>query len=388
MPDNAVKKKLEAAKEATNKKFGAQAASLGNEHYKLNSVPSGILGFDYKSGIGGLPFQHMTEIFGANMLGKSTAFAYSVIAQVQKQGKLPALIATEPTFDFKWAEKLHGLDSELLLINRPDNAEEAFAMLRELVYDGLVDYIVLDSLGALAVQSEAEDSDSKRKAYGISGVVTSGLNAIMPRLYKNHQGLLIINQQRQDTKARQSNMTLYESPGGEALKHHASMRIQLKPGKERFMAKIDGDDVMVGRELILSFKKNKLAQAASKSARFNFFNIETDEYGLGIDHVSDIINTAKMAGVIEAAGAYLRHPSFPKGQVQGRKALAAYIEKEPKVVEVIRKEVMTKMLQNEVEAQRHNEELKAQDVQIETKGDTDDDNPDGVLLPNQLKGDS
>lgn len=372
MPNDHVRKKLEDARDATNKKFGAQAAALGSEHHKIKTVPSGILAFDYKSGIGGLPYQHMVEVFGANMLGKSTAFAYSVMAQVQKENKLPALIGTEPTFDKDWAHLLHGLDPDLLLINRPDNAEEAFAMLRELVYDNLVDYIVIDSIGALAAQSEAEDADAKKKAFGISGVVTSGLNAIMPRLYKNHQGLLILNQQRQDTKARSANMTLYESPGGEALKHHASMRIQLKPGKERFMAKIDGEDVMVGRELVLSFKKNKLAQAASKSARFNFFNIDTDEYGVGIDHVSDILNTAKMAGVIESAGAWLRHPAFPKGQLQGRKALAEFIEKKPEVIEVLRKDVMEKMKQNEAEAKKKNEALVAEDVQTKT-GDEDDE---------------
>lgn len=371
MPNDAVRKKLEAAKAATNQKFGAQAASLGNEHYRLESVPSGILSFDYKSGIGGLPYQHMVEIFGSNMLGKSTAFAYSVIANVQKQNKLPALIATEPTFDYEWAEKLHGVNPELLLINRPDNAEEAFDMLRDLVYGDLIDYIVIDSLGALAAASEAQEEGVK-KAYGISGVVTSGLNSVMPRLYKNHQGLLIINQQRQDTKARQANMTLYESPGGEALKHHASMRIQLKPGKDRFKSKIDGEDIMVGRELVLAFKKNKMSQGASKSAHFNFFNIETEEYGLGIDRISDILNTAKMAGVIEAAGAWLRHDSFPKGQLQGRKALAEYIAKEPEVVEVIRKEVMTKMLQNEEDARVKNEQLKAQDVHIEPEESDDD----------------
>lgn len=360
---NDAMKKLEAAKAATINKFGPQSAALGNEHYKLDVVPSPSLMLDYKLGIGGMPYGHMVEVFGANQIGKSSVLGYGTLANVQRQNKLPAVILVEPHFDPLWLEKLHGLDPNLLLINRPDNAEEAFDMLRDLVYGELVDYILLDSLGALASQSEAQE-EGKKKAFGISGLVTSGLNSIMPRLYKNRQGLMIINQQRQATNVGGNiNMTLYDSPGGEALKHHAAVRIQLKPGRERFNAKIDGEDVMVGRELVCSFKKNKLAQAANKGARFNFFNIETKEYGIGIDKANDIANVAKIAGVIEPAGAWLRHSSFPDGKLQGKKALAKYLEENPAGIEPIRAEVMSRMIENELDAQVENE-AKVLDVKV------------------------
>lgn len=357
MTDNTAQlKRLEQAKETTNKKFGVHSAALGNERYSFNVVPSPSLMLDYKLGIGGFPYRHMVELFGSNGLGKTSAIGYGVIANVQKEGKLPAIIAAEPTFDAEWAQKIHGLDPDLLLINRPDNAEMAFEMLHDLVFDNLVDYILFDSVGALAAESETKE-EGKKKAFGISGVVTSGLNAIMPRLYKNNQGLLIINQQRQDTKTRaQAGVTMYETPGGEALKHHAMIRIQLKPGKDRYKVKIDGEDVMVGRELKCTFKKNKLAQAANKSAEFTFFNIETPEYGLGIDKTADILNTAKVAGVIEPAGAWLRHHAFPDGKLNGKKALTQYIQENPEVVNVIREEVLAVMVKNELEAAAKNKE--------------------------------
>jgi recombination protein RecA len=352
-------KKLEAAKAATIHKFGAQSAALGSEHYKLNVVPSPSLMLDYKLGIGGMPYGHMVEVFGANQIGKSSVLGYGTLANVQRQNKLPAVILVEPHFDPLWLAKLHGLNPDLLLINRPDNAEEAFDMLRDLVYGELVDYILIDSLGALASQSEAQE-EGKKKAFGISGLVTSGLNSIMPRLYKNRQGLMIINQQRQATNTGGNiNMLIYDSPGGEALKHHAAIRIHLKKGRERFTAKIDGEDVLVGNELVCTLKKNKLAQAANKGARFNFFNIETEEYGIGIDKASDIINVAKVSGVIEPAGAWLKHPSFPGGKLQGKKALAQYLEEHPEGIEPIRAGVMTKMIENELDTQGKN------DVQIE-----------------------
>jgi recombination protein RecA len=354
MSNAALKKRAEDAKNITVDKFGDKSAIVGNEHYELNVVPTPSLMLDYKLGIGGFPYGQMVELFGSNGLGKTSALGYGVLANVQRQGKLPGIIAMEPHFDKGWAQKLHGLDPEILIVGHPDNAEEAFEMLHEWVYGGLVDYIMVDSIGAMASRSETEEG-GKKKAYGASGVITSGLNATIPRLYKNNQGLLIINQQRQAGQSR-TGQTFHESPGGEALKHHAQIRIQLKPGKEKYTLKLDGDPkpVVVGRELICAFKKNKMAQAADKNAAFTFFNIETEEYGLGVDKVGDVIATSLVTGVLQKAGAWLNHQDFPKGKLQGKKALAEFIEEEPKIVDVIRKEVMERMLNREIALAKEN----------------------------------
>lgn len=368
MNKTAVKKKLEVARNETNKKFGDKAARIGNERYKFNVVPSGSLMLDYKLGTGGLPYGFAVEVFGSNGLGKTSALGYATLANVQRQGKLPAIIAVEPHFDAEWAYRLHGLDPDLLLINHPDNAEEAFEMLHDMVYDGLVDYILFDSIGALASESETKEG-GKKKAFGASGVITSGLNAVMPRLYKNNQGLMLINQQRHDTKVRANpgQSTPMESPGGEALKHDCQIRIHLKPGKDRFQAKIPGEEkpVLVGRELVCSFKKNKLAQAVNTAARFNFFHIETAEYGFGIDRAADIINVAKIAGVIESSGAWLKHPSFPDGKLQGKKALADYIKENPQAIDPVRNEVLERMVENELKAKADNERAKEAEITVE-----------------------
>jgi recombination protein RecA len=284
-----------------------------------------------------------TTRLASNALGKSSAIAYPTIANVQAQGKLPALIAAEPAFDESWAAKL-GVDTEMLLLQRPDSIEEAFDMLHDLVYGNLVDYIVFDSVGGMGTHSETEGRG--KKAFGISGVVTSGLNAIMPRLWKNGQGLMLMNQQRQDTSVRVTGATLYESPGGEALKHHCVMRIQLKPGKERWTTKIDGEEVTLGRELVCQFKKNKLAMN-SKAARFNFFYIPS-EYGFGVDRTEDIIRTGKVTGVITGTN-WLQHRSFPGGKLNGKTKVAEFLAEHPEAAEQIREDVLTKMHEEQIE---------------------------------------
>lgn len=338
--------------------FGAQSARIGNEHYSLNVVPTSSLMLDYKLGKGGFPYGAMVEIFGGNKLGKSSAIGYGVLANVQREGKLPALIAVEPHFDEDWAYKLHGLDPDLILIQYPDNVQEAFDMLYDLVFNTEIDYIMVDSLGAMGNESSQKDG-GKKKAYGISGDVTSGLNDIMPRLYKSNKGLLMINQQRQAGQS-QTGQTFHESPGGEALKHHALVRIQLKPTSKKYIIKEGKTDVVVGRELKCVFRKNKMAQADSKAAEFDFYNIETEQYGiLGIDRVKDVVDTAKIAGVIKPNGSWLEHEIFPKGKVQGINKARAFFAENPNAYSVIREGVMGVMIQNEIAAAEANEAAKA-----------------------------
>jgi recombination protein RecA len=342
------KKHLESARAESIKKYGDKSASMGNEIYVQNVVPSPSLMYDYKSGIGGILKGALTEIFGTNGLGKTSAFGYGVLANVQKQDELPALIAMEPTFDPDWAYKLHGLDPEMLLILRPDNAQEAFEMLYDLVYNTSIDYILLDSIGAMADKSTQKDGGGI-KAFGVSGQVTSGLNAVMPRLYKNNQGLMIINQQRQGTGGSPG-VTFYESPGGEALKHDAMVRIQLKPGSKKYYAIIEKQKVMVGRQLKCSFKKNKASQAADKSAEFDFYNIKTEEYGglFGIDRVKDHIDAGMVSGAITKAGGYYSHGSFPDGKLQGIKAARTYFGEHPETFDAIRADVIECMTNREI----------------------------------------
>lgn len=343
---------LEKMRDQARTKWGGVSVTLGSQRIQQNVVPSPSWLLDYKTGIGGWPLNHMVEIYGANSLGKSSAFAYPTIANLQAMDKIPALIAAEPQFDIEWAKKL-GVDPELMLLYRPDHAEEAFEMMHDLVYKNQIDYIVLDSLGALAPKSEtAEGSGGTKKAYGISGTVTSGLNAIMPRMWKNNIGMMILNQQRQAGTAGNNGPMMYESPGGEGLHHNAVIRIQVKPGSPPggYKDTIDGEEVICGRQLICTFKKNKMGYNA-KNARFDFFYVESPKYDnkFGVDRLEDIINTGKVTGVIKGSG-WLEHPAF--GKINGKDKLKEFLTQNPEAISSLREDVLKVMATEQIEARR------------------------------------
>lgn len=341
-----IKMQLEKERARMIQKHGAKSVALGSEKYVMNVVPTKSRMLNYMLGIGGLPYGHMVEVFGANQIGKTSALGYGVVSNVQAQHKVPGIIAMEPMFDIDWAAT-HGVDPDLVIIARPDNAEEAFEIMHDWVFGGLIDYVLFDSIGAAGSKSDVEDG-SKKKAYGNSGVVTAGLNAIMPRAFKNNVGIMLINQQRQTGVF--NGTTLYDSPGGEGLKHHAMIRIHLKPGRNKYTAEIDGEKILVGRELIAAFKKNKLAQATNKTARFDYYHIASPLNPVGVDVAADVINTAKLTNVFESTGAWLHHHTFPDGKLNGKSAVGKFLAEHPEVLEIIESELTNKMLQSELDA--------------------------------------
>jgi RecA/RadA recombinase len=162
---------------------------------------------------------------------------------------------------------------------------------------------------------------------------------------------MFINQVRDDQKARIPGML--DSPGGHALRHLAMMRVQLKPGKERYMMKIDGQDQMVGREVVALFKKAKSHGALGKSARFDFYHIDTNgEFPFGVDVTKDVINAGMIAKVIESKGAWYYHDAFPGGKLNGKKAVGEFFVKKPEVIEDIRGEVLDVMVQRKIEREK------------------------------------
>jgi recombination protein RecA len=341
------KEELKKAAQDTESKYGFKSASSGRTSYKTNgALSTGSLLWDYMTGIGGSPANQGVEVFGPPTIGKSTIALYSgAFKSAQALGMKVGLIAVEPVTqeDEDWMEQL-GLDLDGILIGRPDTGEEAFGMAHDWVFNKTVDYIGFDSIGAIT--SENEQNSDKKQAFGNAGLITWGVNRLPQRMWKNNIGIMYINQIRDDNSTRIQG--LVKSPGGHAAKHAFRMRTQLKPGKDRYTMKmsdgVENKDVMVGRQIVAVFQKNRVAEALGRSARFDYYHIDTDgEYPFGFDIAKDIIAAAKVSGVFETAGAWLKHNVFPGGKLNGARAVHEWVAENPDKVGVIRDDVIAVM---------------------------------------------
>lgn len=336
--------------------YGVNSARIGRQKKVANNaISSGSASFDYLSGIGGFARGHIHEVYGATTIGKTSIFGFGAIRGAQELGLVTAVIAVEPRWSDEWAEK-HGVNPDTTVVLYPDHLEEAFEMLKDIVYSNEADFILFDSLGG-GTSAKSIESDKATQAYGDAALITQGVKRVVPRCYKDNITVMFINQVRQRS-AR--NITWHESPGGEALKHAMMTRVQVKPGAKKYSIKMSNgqgtEDVMVGRDINAVLVKNNAGESMGRTAKFRFFHIESDTYPFGIDYAQDLLNTSKMAGIIEGVG-WLKHPVFPDGKINGAPKALEFLETHPEAVKQLRGEYLTVMDQRAT-AQAEEKKLK------------------------------
>ncbi len=353
MADDRLSRAADLAKEYT-KDFGHLAAVTGRGGSPLTTYySSGSPTLDFMLGTGGFPDRGFVEVFGPPSIGKTTIFGFGVLRSVQAAGGITAVIATEPDVDEEWMEE-NGVDPDLNLVLRPDTGEEAFVMLKRLIYKRQVDYVLFDSLAGTS--SEKAQGSDKPQAFGNAALISNGLANVLTQSYKNRVGAMFINQIR-DSKVSVPGQVAYHSPGGHAVHHYMKIRLQVKPGKERYTVKVPStetgkgtEDLLVGREIRTIIVKNKAAQELGKQAVFTHFHIKTDEYPFGIDYFSDIFNIAKVSGVLSGSG-WLKHEVFPGGKINGAAAAKDFLRDNPKALEKVTADVLAVMQKQEAAAQ-------------------------------------
>lgn len=342
-------KALEAEKARLDRTYGFRTGGLGSDKVKLKSYSTGILSLDYALGTGGWPKGYLVEVFGPEDIGKSSAIGLSAIRGAQKEGALCGIIALEPNFDDAWAEK-NGVDPNGVVIARPKNGEIAFNILYDWVTGDLLDLILFDSIGALlkGTEIEVDGKVAKPSQGGQSPLITWGVKRVVMPAYHNDKTVIFLNQVRDVMSSPYNSL---DSPGGHALKHSCSQRIQLKP-KNRYTATVDGvSGVTTGRELIAQIVRNKLSEGTGQRAIFDYHQKDTDENTVGVDLADDLIRTGKKTGVLQG-NSYLRHHLFPQNksgecQLHGRKAVAEWMKNNPKELDQIRDEILDVMLKRE-----------------------------------------
>lgn len=209
---------------------------------------------------GGIPRDKITEFYGENGGGKSTTAidicknAVNIfeseyqdeVRSLQKKAqegiksasirlsdledsgpKKILYIDLEHSFDSAWSSTL-GIDPNKINIMQPPNvtAEDVLQTLQELVETGEVGLIVLDSLPSLVPRSELEKKYGERTVASLAGLLTVFCRKIVPMLTRYGCTLLFINQIRQNM----DNPYVVKTPGGEAPKFYASLRIQFQIG--------------------------------------------------------------------------------------------------------------------------------------------------------------
>lgn len=169
--------------------------------------------------------QKLIELRKKSSESKSAAIQ---LAELEDSGPRRVLyIDLEHSFDAQWSRTL-GIDKSKIHVMQPPDviAEEILQTLQELIETNTVGLIVLDSLPSLVPKSDLEKKYGERTVASLAGLLTIFFRKIVSLLTRYETTLLVINQIRQNM----DNPYVVKTPGGEAPKFYASLRIQFQIG--------------------------------------------------------------------------------------------------------------------------------------------------------------
>jgi recombination protein RecA len=245
-----------------NRQYGANTIGTLDKmpSLQMERILTEIPSFDDAVG-GGLPFGRLVEFFGIPSSGKSL-ISLVAIGKAQKKGLNCIYMDAENSFDPIFAQKL-GVDTDKLVVTQITTGEDVIDVICKLL-DSQPGIIVLDSVAAIVPRKEMEvDMDQATMALK-ARLLSRGLAKVNAL---NKKTLIIfINQLR-------STLTMYgapsTTPGGRALPHFSSVRVEVKQGdKINKDNKKTGD--VIGHVVQFLVKKNKTA-APFKQGNFKFF---------------------------------------------------------------------------------------------------------------------
>lgn len=133
----------------------------------------------------------------------------------------------EHAFDPAWAAKL-GVDIDEVKVIQPPNvsAEELLQMILDIIQEGNAGLVVIDSVPSLVPKAVIDKKIGEKTVAALAGLMTTFLYKVIPLLTRYDCTLLFINQIRPNM----DNPWEPNTPGGEAIKFYASLRIFFRLG--------------------------------------------------------------------------------------------------------------------------------------------------------------
>jgi recombination protein RecA len=320
---------LEQVMKDLNKKFNATVVQKGANFEDVQKVPLSCFGPTYML-YGGLPVGRMCEFFGKESSAKST-LALDAMKQFQKAfpDKRVLYLDVEGTFDTKWAE-LNGVDvsEERFVLFTPEaqNATEILDAIIALVDTGEFSLAVLDSIGALSPDAEIQKGVDGVTYGGVAREMTRFCRLVTSVLRRNDCTLIVINQIREKLNSPYGGV---DTPGGKALKHGCSVRMEFRPKDfvdDDFKTVSQQYENPAGQIMQVRLVKSKVCPSDRKISSFILTylgGLETNddliEIGITLNHVSQKGAYYK-AIIVDEDGVVTESDN-----VQGRKAFRDYL---------------------------------------------------------------
>lgn len=256
------------------------ADSMGDVEVLETETP-----LDEMTGIYGLPKGLITEFWGEENTGKSTA-ALQAVAAAQKQGLKCLWVDVEHSLALNHARAL-GVDTKKMGVLAGLTAENILDKLLDEVKSGKWDVIVMDSIGSLSSRAWFEKQVGD-KTIGTQASILTRFVQLGVAYIKQHKTVFIgVNHARIDMNGR-----LYQM-GGKlwSEKKKLSIRFRLKSG-----VVLKSGETVLGKVIILKVTKNHVGATEGKEMDVHLIN----ETGFSVE--ANLLQKALDKGIITKEG--------------------------------------------------------------------------------------
>jgi protein RecA len=279
---------------------------------------------------GGMPVGRIVEIFGPSSCGK-TAIATRVMAEAQSAGGFAMFMDHERSFDPVLAQQL-GLDTSRgkFFHEVPKTFEESITLAlktckaardAKVIEPNAPIVVVFDSLAAMVPKSKMAkeiDEQGMNDSLALAKATSSVFPALAIFAEELNILVLVLNQMR--LKPGVVYGPPETTPGGEAPRYYASVRIQL--GAKRIVEGTGDEKNMVGQEITAKCIKNKVSRPfQSAKWEFRFREDGTGYFDVTGSTVAYLIDR----GILASSGARV---TWTDGKSYFRKQLIAKIDDE------------------------------------------------------------
>jgi len=241
---------------------GAKRLTDGAGSDVTTVIPTGIAALDkYVCGGGGLPCGRIVELYGDAGVGK-TSLCFAITANAQRLGFVTYFAETESALSSARMAAF-GVDLSKVILTEPAHWGEVMEHMSEFL-DALPDdqpaLVVLDSIAATpSIEEHEHGVGSQAKRDCRAKDLSQFMRRVTAPVKRKKVCLLLVNQIRDNIGITfGSNVT---TPGGHAVKFHASLRLHLMGGKKDK----DKDGVVDTIAPIAMADKNKVATPFRKA---------------------------------------------------------------------------------------------------------------------------
>ena len=273
---------------------------------------------------GGFPIGRIVQLHGPESGGKSTLSTY-IAGETQKKRadhNVVVYVDFERTFEEKFANRL-GLDTspDKFVFLRPENGEEGFTILEELVRTNEIGLVILDSDTTMpSVNQIAKDYGAGAFGPGAK-LMSDALRKFNPILEKYKTSMINISQERDAVGEMYG--PGYKITGGRAIKFYASNRSRVQR-----IDYIKEKGIITGINMRVKNEKNK-AGVPYREAEMSLM------FDSGFDVNKEYMDFIISLGIVDQRGAYFKSDEYGFS-LQGREKFQEWLDTHPEEYEAIK----------------------------------------------------